>query len=58
MKKCCANCRFFKYAPPSKDQPYPEYWCSQGEWDGFADEEELYADSDCDEYLIKEIETT
>ena len=47
-RPCCADCKKFKYQAPCSDQPYPEYWCSEGEWDGIASTSELEAETDCE----------
>lgn len=54
---CCADCKHCQYIPPQSDQPYPEFWCDEGEWEGIASTDELYAEIDCEMFESK-IKTT
>lgn len=41
--KTCNNCQWFWHEGPSFDQPYPEFACTKGHWDGIASEEDEQA---------------
>ena len=40
-KECCSKCRYFSYESPCHDQPYPEFWCAKGHWDGITSYDDL-----------------
>ena len=37
----CSNCKFFYYSAPQIGQPYPEFTCTKGVWDGICSKEEM-----------------
>lgn len=56
-EKSCSNCAHFWYESPNHyDQPYPEFACSKGHWDGVASKEEMDAldkPNNCDDWRKK-----
>lgn len=53
MVKNCNDCNYFGYEPPMHDQPYPEFWCSKGVWDGIDDTDDLLKENDCIKFKSK-----
>ena len=51
--KCCSDCEYFGYESPCHDQPYPEFWCIKGRWDGISSYEELDEPTDCSDWTEK-----
>lgn len=54
--KSCSNCRSFWYEAPCSDQPYPEFACTAGHWDGIVsqeDQDELQEETDCKNHKFK-----
>ena len=49
----CAGCRYFWYEPPYHDQPYPEFACTRGHWDGLGPggTDVLSDPIDCDDFV-------
>jgi hypothetical protein len=57
MNKSCINCKHYYFAAPQHDQPYPEFACLNGNWDGITSTEEynqLFDENDCIDYKVKE----
>lgn len=57
MIKRCANCIHFWYEAPCFDQPYPEFACTKGHWDGIASQEDqdaLQEEIGCKDHKFKE----
>ena len=53
-KKCCNNCDNFGHESSCSDQPYPEFFCLKGHWDGISSMDDLYVLVDCIDFkLIK-----
>ncbi len=47
----CSVCEHFYYSAPQHDQPYPEFTCTVGCWQGIGSKEELdelSQENDCD----------
>ena len=56
MSKSCIDCLYYYFAKPQHDQPYPEFACLKGHWDGInctEDYNELFEENDCNDYEIK-----
>jgi hypothetical protein len=52
----CVNCKFFGFNRGDSTQPYDEYYCMKGHWDGIASQEDLDAlnkQNDCKDFNIK-----
>lgn len=51
--KTCNNCLFFWYLPGDITQPYPEFACTKGHWDGVASQEDqdaLMEETNCKDH--------
>ena len=49
----CINCKNYYFAPPQHDQPYPEFACLKGHWDGISCKEhydELFNEINCEDF--------
>ena len=46
----CADCKYFWFEGPSHDQPYPEFACTKGHWEGGNDTDSFYDEIDCKDY--------
>ena len=44
---CCAECENFHHEAPQHDQPYPEFQCGKGYWEGIQNYDELYEPTKC-----------
>ena len=45
---CCADCDHFGYeGGGTVEQPYPEFWCNKGQWDGVYSYDSLYEKTNC-----------
>lgn len=47
---CCYDCYFFYHQSPQADQPYPEFVCGKGHWDGVSDPESLLKPIECKDF--------
>jgi hypothetical protein len=51
----CSNCEYFYSCGPRWDQPYPEFTCTKGHWEGISckeDEDSLYEENDCPDFIV------
>jgi hypothetical protein len=51
----CINCDYFYSRSPDISQPYPEFACIKGHWDGIASSEEydeLFEEIDCKDFTV------
>ena len=51
--RSCINCKHYYFCAPQYDQPYPEFACLKGHWDGINCNEqydELFNEIKCDDY--------
>ena len=51
--KTCSNCQFFWFLPGDITQPYPEFACTKGHWDGVEDQDSLLDEIDCEDHKLK-----
>jgi len=50
----CIKCENYYFAAPRHDQPYPEFCCTKGHWDGISSREEydeLFNEIDCKDFM-------
>jgi hypothetical protein len=55
-EQSCINCKHYYFAAPQHDQPYPEFACLKGHWDGISCKEQyddLFNKIDCDDFISK-----
>lgn len=51
--RSCINCKSYYFAAPQHDQPYPEFACLKGHWDGISckeDYDELFNEINCEDF--------
>ena len=47
---CCMRCYQFESDAARHDQPYPEFWCSKGHWEGVTDMDDLWKPVICPDF--------
>lgn len=53
-KSCCYNCKFFYgESGGTVHQPYPEFMCGKGHWDGIESTDDLFDEIDCKDFELK-----
>jgi len=53
--KSCSICKYYHFYAPQFDQPYPEFNCGKGHWNGIASTEEyeaLFEEIDCVDFNL------
>jgi hypothetical protein len=48
--KTCDECLNFCSEGPQPDQPWPEFWCAKGKWDGVSNTDDLYEEIECEDF--------
>ena len=52
-KHACIDCDNFCFEGPQPDQPYPEFWCAKGKWDGMETLDSIYEEVECKDFVNK-----